>query len=804
MKGKICLTFLVMSLIFLNNCTERNESALLEDRRSANPNGRLDSWSYTGPGGGGAMFSPTLSPHDPNFAFVSCDMTGSYLTKNGGQSWRMFNLRGVVRFYVFDPNDSEVIYARSSALFKSRDGGDTWEVLYPPPAEIKGIISKGDHASEIIVTQDSTLRTVWAMAVDPEDTQKLYAAIEIDHETFLFTSEKGGTGWSKKMVLKDDVKNIFVDPSSPADNRKIYVTAKTGVLTVEGDQHQWNRSPEGVELITSFAGGYSADRNKFIIYAIAGKSYFNPSGDRSGIFISTDAGKSWENRQEGLVSKAETGTELPEWRAIATCQNHPEVIYVSYANLNINEDTTYIGVAKSEDYGETWELVWKDNVGLSGQQVGSNFISGWLNERFGPGWGENPFAIGVAPNNPDICFTTDFGRTVKTMDGGESWEQVYTRKKEGGGWTSTGLQVTTNYMLAFDPSDTSHILMANTDTGLMGSCDGGESWTSATNNNGVPRAWYNSTYWVAFDPAVKNKVWAVMSRNHDLPRPKMWRNGGVDRYMGGVLASENAGKNWVSVSGEIGEGACTHILIDPDSNPEARTLYVCVFGKGVYKSTDGGKSWIQKNKGITGDEPFAWRITRRKNDGDLFLVVSRRSDDGSIGNDGDGALYRSDDEAESWIRMTLPEGTNGPTSLAIDSDKPERILLSAWGRPINGTFSPDTGGGIFISENDGITWQQAMDVDQHIHDITIDERNNVYYACGFNASAYRSEDRGNTWERIQGYNFKWGKRVEPDPFDPDKIYIITFGGGVWYGPAKGDPEAKEDIITPALTYEVIP
>ena len=50
-------------------------------------------------------------------------------------------------------------------------------------------------------------------------------------------------------------------------------------------------------------------------------------------------------------------------------------------------------------------------------------------------------------------------------------------------------------------------------------------------------------------------------------------------------------------------------------------------------------------------------------------------------------------------------------------------------------------------------------------------------------------------ENRKGYNFKWGKRVQPDPVNPDKIYIITFGGGVWHGPARGDEYALEDIIT---------
>ena len=38
-----------------------------------------------GPGGGGAMFNPTISPHDPNTVLVSCDMTGSYITQMGGE-----------------------------------------------------------------------------------------------------------------------------------------------------------------------------------------------------------------------------------------------------------------------------------------------------------------------------------------------------------------------------------------------------------------------------------------------------------------------------------------------------------------------------------------------------------------------------------------------------------------------------------------------------------------------------------------------------------------------------------------------
>src|ERR1700716_3808584 len=64
--------------------------------------GRPGDFRPIGPGGGGAMFNPTISPHDSNTVLISCDMSGSYITHDGGKTWRMFNLRGVVDFFVFD------------------------------------------------------------------------------------------------------------------------------------------------------------------------------------------------------------------------------------------------------------------------------------------------------------------------------------------------------------------------------------------------------------------------------------------------------------------------------------------------------------------------------------------------------------------------------------------------------------------------------------------------------------------------------------------------------------------------------
>jgi photosystem II stability/assembly factor-like uncharacterized protein len=200
-----------------------------------------------------------------------------------------------------------------------------------------------------------------------------------------------------------------------------------------------------------------------------------------------------------------------------------------------------------------------------------------------------------------------------------------------------------------------------------------------------------------------------------------------------------------------------------------------------------------KNAGLEGSEPFAWRMIPDSR-GRLYLLVARRSSDGSIGTAQDGALYRSSDGAEHWERVAMPAGSNAPNGLAIDPSDAGRLYLAAWGR--RGDASGDTGGGVFLSTDAGATWSSVLKQDQHIFDVTLDPRKpEVLYATGFESSVWKSANRGQSWIRLKGYNFKWGQRVFTDPVDPKMIYVCTFGGGVWHGPADGDPVGAEDIAT---------
>jgi hypothetical protein len=126
------------------------------------------------------------------------------------------------------------------------------------------------------------------------------------------------------------------------------------------------------------------------------------------------------------------------------------------------------------------------------------------------------------------------------------------------------------------------------------------------------------------------------------------------------------------------------------------------------------------------------------------------------------------------------------------------LYLAAWGRyKLYAAGAPAPMGGVFLSVDGGAHWTNVLDTSRRIYDVTVDPRDpNLVYAAGFEASAWRSTDRGLTWRRIPGFNFKDAHRVIPDPNDPGKIYIATFGSSVWHGPVAGDPNAAEDIVSP--------
>ena len=730
---------------------------------------RLNDWKIIGPGGGGTMIAPTISPHDPRLVVEHCDMTGAYITQNDGQSWRMFNLRGAVNSFAFDPTNDKVIYAANAALWRSTDKGQSWEMLFPSPAQNTVEHQVGDHSEYTLTSDDPAYPggDISAIAIDPQNPKHLYVSFESKGgAAVILTSKDGGVSWKRLSTLP---------------NRALLLTVHNNKLTALAGSAAYQIADDGTATeVGTVPGNFAA-----ATMARSDKALWLYATSRDGkVFVSENSGQQWRPSTPSL------GQTSGRFEAIAASEHHPEVAYVGFRNLQLasGNENLFNGIAKTTDGGHTWKIVYKEST-----HAATNLTATWIEQRATQNgesiFFDSPYSLGVAPTNPDVAYATDLFRTYRTLDGGSTWEEVNSAPTSGGNWISRGLDVTTDYGVQFDPFDPKHVFIDYTDIGLFESTDGGQSWHSSS--EGIPERWRNTAYWLAFDPTQRGLMWGAFSGVHDLPRPKMWRGRSPKKYKGGVAVSTDGGRHWQPSGTGMPPTSVTHILLDPDSPIGNRTLYATGFGRGVYKSMDNGKTWTLKNTGIAGAEPFAWRITPGK-DGSLYLVVARRSEKDDHSEAGAGALYRSVDKAEHWQRIDLPEGVTGPTGLQIDPRDQQRLYLTAWGQEGD---TVDTNGGVYVSDNGGKTWKPLYTQSQHVYDLTIDPRNpDILYISGFDTGAFRSMDRGEHWTRIKGYNFKWGHRVILDPNDPTQIYITTYGGGVWHGPTAGDTNMKEDIV----------
>ena len=121
--------------------------------------------------------------------------------------------------------------------------------------------------------------------------------------------------------------------------------------------------------------------------------------------------------------------------------------------------------------------------------------------------------------------------------------------------------------------------------------------------------------------------------------------------------------------------------------------------------------------------------------------------------------------------------------IAADPGCPRRLYLACWG---NETGFPARRGGLYVSEDGGQSWSLLLDDSLHVYGVTVWPHNaDTLYATVYEGAVLRSCDQGRTWEALPGYDFKWPKTVQADPFDRGMLYLTTFGSCLWHGPASG-------------------
>ena len=181
--------FFLVSLLLLINIGCKNKS----NSSKGNADGSESAgWKVIGPGGGGGVLKPTISPFDENFVITHCDMTAAYVTLDGGKNWEMNNLWNVPDDFEFDPDDPNTVYVATrgfsysedrgsglSMLYRSTDKGKRWEIVFPDVKKArKGLEMLQSYdllPSEII--EGAIDGTIEKVAIDPDNNKCIYLGL---------------------------------------------------------------------------------------------------------------------------------------------------------------------------------------------------------------------------------------------------------------------------------------------------------------------------------------------------------------------------------------------------------------------------------------------------------------------------------------------------------------------------------------------------------------------------------------------------------------------------------------------------
>src|SRR5467141_3193532 len=277
----------------------------------------------------------------------------------------------------------------------------------------------------------------------------------------------------------------------------------------------------------------------------------------------------------------------------------------------------------------------------------------------------------------------------------------------------------------------------------------------------------------------------------------------VGAASGGVWKSVNGGTTYKPVFDREDVQSIGAVAIDPSNSKivwvgsgEAWTRNSVSVGDGVYKSTDGGENWT--NVGLKDSERIA-KILVDPGDGNNVLVCAT----GHLWDDNDErGVFKSTDGGKTWKKVLA--GANGSTGcglLSMSRQEPKTIYASMWDFRRQGwTFrSGGPGSGLFKSTDGGDHWAEINDSNAkglpakpwgRVAIAVAPSKPQVVYANieSSKSALYRSDDGGKNWSRLDASRFLiwrpfyFGNLIV-DPKDESKIFkpdgplLLSVNGG---------------------------
>jgi photosystem II stability/assembly factor-like uncharacterized protein len=299
----------------------------------------------------------------------------------------------------------------------------------------------------------------------------------------------------------------------------------------------------------------------------------------------------------------------------------------------------------------------------------------------------------------------------------------------------------------------------------------------------VPRSAYSQLKWRLVGPF--RGGWATMGIGVPGSPDTFYFSGAG----GGIWKTTDAGRTWWPVGDSLPPaiGALAVAPTAPDTiyvgSGQVAPRYDVAAGRGVFKSTDGGRTWQPLGLAASRDIGRIWVDPRNA---DVVVVAAL----GHIfGPNSERGIYRSTDGGKTWVHALAINDDTGVVDLAADPTNPDLVYAAAWqmrGRPWLSYFEPPAGPGsaIYRSADGGATWARLAGngwpqgpLGRIGLAVAHTPQGTRIYATVASTSAggvWRSDDGGGHWQRVNDDQDTFGNwyfsRLTVDPRNPDVVY----------------------------------
>ena len=769
----------------------------------------------------GNSYGTALDPTDPDIMYATT-IGGIFKTINGGEEWHFIG-KGIfqhLRQIAIDPTNPLRLYlgGDSQNFYVSDDGGENW-------TQVPVINSEGEQAS---LPPGADLQYT-AIAVDPHKPNRVLVAVHRSPDTPLVRSTDYGQTWHIPSLGFQAA--AFALAYHPTQVGAVYaglgwqpdiprlVRSNDGGLT-------WTDAVPGLNLLTVYQ---MVEANGILRAATNGSgvqtrwpgdpviwestSYISPGNDLSYITrLATDGGDPANflafDKGDRTIYRLVAGT-LP-WQPVLHLESQGDEVYDllfdPHTPNRAYATTRLSGLGRSSDGGASWTpassglpagailrglaadptpvgALYTGQIGAPGRLfTSSNAGSSWslLNNDL---TFTTIHAFAADPTDPNVAYAGAWGGgTWKTTDGGTTWTQLPEAPVSAAA-------------LAVDPHNPQTIYATDrTEPTLWQSADGGQRWWRRFRAGDE----YSRLQALAVDPHQAGTVYI-----------SAFKKGGYGAE-GSLFRLTEAG--YLDVTGSLPRVAIS-LAISPD---QPGLLLASTHVYGLYRSTDGGRSWSTVAGGLpkVGFNVMAWE----PGSGVLWAGACSGSfpdymlPPGLPNGDDEPGLYRSTDGGVTWQKHLAGVVGKGFafTSGAIYAAARDHIYLSTdggqtWnaqlGSPalgmsavaIGGTrlYAATLGGGVHTAKikwDHTLLWQGSQGPVTEIHAIQLLGLPGALYATSFPGGVFKSTDGGVSWMEanfgLPGFTLPDPSRngyysLVANPTNPNNLYLGIYGYGVY-------------------------